>query len=86
MDTIIVQGGKALAGEVTESGAKNAALPILISSLLTAEPCVYDEVPHLADIRTTLKLLSGVGERVENRGWLDGAAELAMRLRALSSL
>ena len=79
MDTIIVQGGKTLAGEVTVSGAKNAALPILISSLLTAEPCVYDEVPHLADIRTTLKLLSGVGERVENRGWLDGAAELELQ-------
>ena len=61
MDTIILQGGKALAGEVTVSGAKNAALPVLISSLLTEEACVYEEIPHLADIRTTLKLLSGVG-------------------------
>jgi UDP-N-acetylglucosamine 1-carboxyvinyltransferase len=79
VDTIIVQGGKALAGEVTVSGAKNAALPVLISSLLTAEPCVYEEIPHLADIRTTLRLLSGVGERVENRRWLDGAAELEVQ-------
>ena len=38
MDTIIVQGGKSLAGAIAVSGAKNAALPILISSLLTAEP------------------------------------------------
>ena len=79
MDTIIVQGGKALGGEVTVSGAKNAALPVLISSLLTAEPCVYEDIPRLADIRTTLRLLSGVGERVENRHWLDGAAELELQ-------
>ncbi len=79
MDTIIVRGGKALAGEVTVSGAKNAALPVLISSLLTAEPCVYQGIPHLADIRTTLKLVYGVGEKVENRGWLDGADELELQ-------
>ena len=79
MDTIIVQGGKPLAGEVTVSGAKNAALPVLISSLLTVEPCFYEEIPHLADIRTTLRLLSGVGERVESRRWFDGATELEVQ-------
>ena len=79
MDTIIVQGGKALGGEVTVSGAKNAALPVLISSLLSAEPCHYEGIPHLADIRTTLKLLSAMGERVENRHWLDGVDELELR-------
>ena len=78
MDTIILQGGKKLAGEVTVSGAKNAALPILISSLLTDEPCTYQAVPHLADIRTTLKLLSGLGEKVEQRDWLDGADHLTL--------
>ncbi|HSC41904.1 MAG TPA: UDP-N-acetylglucosamine 1-carboxyvinyltransferase [Candidatus Binatia bacterium] len=79
MDTIILQGGKALAGEVTVSGAKNAALPVLISSLLTEEACVYEEIPHLADIRTTLRLLSGVGERVESGRWFNGAAELELQ-------
>jgi UDP-N-acetylglucosamine 1-carboxyvinyltransferase len=79
VDTIIVQGGKPLAGEVTVSGAKNAALPVLISSLLTVEPCFYEEIPHLADIRTTLRLLSGVGERVESRHWFDGATELEVQ-------
>jgi len=78
VDTIILQGGKKLAGEVTVSGAKNAALPILISSLLTDEPCTYQAVPHLADIRTTLKLLSGLGEKVEQRDWLDGADHLTL--------
>ena len=61
------------------SGAKNAALPVLISSLLTADRCTYQGIPHLADIRTTLKLVSGVGEKVENRSWLDGADELGLQ-------
>lgn len=64
MDKIIVRGGRRLAGEVKISGAKNAALPILISSLLTAEPCVYQAIPDLKDIDTTLKLLAGLGVSV----------------------
>lgn len=79
MDTIIIQGGKSLQGAVTVSGSKNAALPILIASLLTAEPCVYQSVPHLADIRTTLKLLAGLGEKSDNQRWLTGADDLILR-------
>jgi UDP-N-acetylglucosamine 1-carboxyvinyltransferase len=79
VDSIIIQGGKRLSGEVTVSGAKNAALPVLISSLLTAEPCTYQRVPHLADIRTTLKLLAGFGEKVDNKNWLGGANDLTLR-------
>jgi UDP-N-acetylglucosamine 1-carboxyvinyltransferase len=78
MDTIIVQGGKSLAGAIAVSGAKNAALPILISSLLTAEPCTYQGVPHLADIRTTLKLLSGLGDQSDNQRWLADADDLTL--------
>ncbi len=78
MDTIIIQGGKTLEGAVTVSGSKNAALPILISSLLTTEPCAYHGVPHLADIRTTLKLLSGLGEKTDNQRWLDGADDVIL--------
>jgi UDP-N-acetylglucosamine 1-carboxyvinyltransferase len=40
VDKIVIEGRKKLAGEVTVGGAKNAALPVLISSLLTAEPCI----------------------------------------------
>ena len=65
MDKILVRGGRRLQGEVEISGSKNAALPILISSLLTAEPCVYEGVPDLADIYTVLKLLAGLGVRVK---------------------
>jgi UDP-N-acetylglucosamine 1-carboxyvinyltransferase len=79
VDRIIIQGGKALHGEINVSGSKNAALPILISSLLTAEPCTYQSVPHLADIRTTLKLVSGLGDRSEHKNWLDGADQLTLQ-------
>lgn len=78
MDKIVIQGGKRLAGEVSVSGSKNAALPVLISALLTGEPCVYRSVPHLADIRTTLKLLSGLGVHVEQERWGRGSDELSV--------
>lgn len=65
MDKILVRGGRALRGEVAVSGAKNAALPILVSSLLTAEPCVCQGVPDVVDIYTILKLLAGLGVGVK---------------------
>ncbi len=67
MDKMRIRGGKALSGTVEVSGAKNAALPILISALLTDEKCKYSRVPRLEDIRTTLKLLSHMGVIVEDR-------------------
>ena len=78
MDKIVIQGGKCLAGEVSVSGSKNAALPVLISSLLTREPCVYRSVPHLADIQTTLKLLAGLGAKVDQQRWCHGADDLSL--------
>jgi UDP-N-acetylglucosamine 1-carboxyvinyltransferase len=83
VDKIIIQGGKNLTGEVAVSGAKNAALPVLVSALLTGESCTYKAIPHLADIRTTLKLLSGLGVKVEHRNWLDGSDELSLRANAI---
>lgn len=61
MDRIRITGGKALHGKVEVSGAKNAALPILFSSLLTEENCVYTRVPNLQDIHTTNALLAHMG-------------------------
>ncbi|MGH7811230.1 MAG: UDP-N-acetylglucosamine 1-carboxyvinyltransferase [Candidatus Binatia bacterium] len=78
MDRILIQGGRRLCGEIAVSGSKNAALPILISSLLTAEPCTYRRVPHLADIRTTLKLLAGLGTGCDPQPWLEGADRLSL--------
>lgn len=65
MEKLKVTGGYRLSGEVKVSGAKNAALPILVASLLTADDLVLKNVPHLSDIRTMGKLLSGLGMRVE---------------------
>ena len=67
MDKIIVEGGRPLTGEVKISGAKNAALPILISSLLTDGTCTLTNVPDLMDIKSTSLLLSHLGATVETR-------------------
>lgn len=64
MDKLIIQGGNRLHGEVTISGAKNAALPILCSSLLAETPLHLSSVAALKDIDTTLKLLGMMGVKV----------------------
>src|SRR5690606_20708909 len=61
MDKLQITGGQPLRGEITISGAKNAALPILCASLLTAEPLHLENVPALNDIRTMLRLLERMG-------------------------
>ncbi len=61
MDKLRITGGSRLYGEITISGAKNAALPILCASLLTSEPLHLSNVPRLNDISTTLKLLGQMG-------------------------
>jgi UDP-N-acetylglucosamine 1-carboxyvinyltransferase len=66
MDSIVVRGGAILNGEVSVSGSKNAALPLLFSTLLTPERCVIRNVPKLADVRTTLAVLRHLGARVEH--------------------
>ncbi|MGD9973977.1 MAG: UDP-N-acetylglucosamine 1-carboxyvinyltransferase [Desulfatirhabdiaceae bacterium] len=65
MDKIIIEGGYRLKGQVTISGAKNAALPILISALLTDGWCTYHNVPDLRDIHSTITLLKHLGAQVE---------------------
>lgn len=60
-----IRGGHALRGEVTISGAKNAALPLLAATLLTPEPCVLNNVPSLSDIRTMIRLLGALGATIE---------------------
>ncbi|PIR16974.1 MAG: UDP-N-acetylglucosamine 1-carboxyvinyltransferase, partial [Elusimicrobia bacterium CG11_big_fil_rev_8_21_14_0_20_64_6] len=69
MDKLVIEGGRALNGSIKVSGAKNAALPILISTLLTDEPCVIENVPStLRDLRTTFRLLESLGKKVEVSG------------------
>jgi UDP-N-acetylglucosamine 1-carboxyvinyltransferase len=52
MDKLLIRGGNRLSGDVTISGAKNAALPILCAGLLTADDLVLSNVPHLHDVVT----------------------------------
>ncbi len=68
MDKLAIQGGIALSGEVTISGAKNAALPILCAALLSAEPIKFSNLPHLNDISTLLRLLGQMGVGVTLEG------------------
>jgi UDP-N-acetylglucosamine 1-carboxyvinyltransferase len=68
MDKILVEGGRVLEGTVRISGAKNAALPMLISALLTDGRCAFERVPVLRDIDTTRRLLEHLGARVDTAG------------------
>ncbi|MGL5297706.1 MAG: UDP-N-acetylglucosamine 1-carboxyvinyltransferase, partial [Plesiomonas sp.] len=68
MDKFRVKGPTRLSGEVNISGAKNAALPILFAALLAEEPVEIQNVPHLRDIDTTMKLLRQLGAKVERNG------------------
>ena len=64
MERLLIEGGAPLAGEVSVSGAKNAALPILAAALLTDEPLTVTNVPHLRDVTTMLNLLAQMGVAV----------------------
>ena len=64
MDKLIIEGGVSLDGEITVSGAKNAALPILCAALLAETPLTLTSVAALKDIDTTLKLLDTMGVKV----------------------
>lgn len=68
MDKLRIIGGQPLHGEITVSGAKNAALPILCAVLLTDEPVILRNVPDLNDVKTTIRVLEQLGVKVE---WLE---------------
>lgn len=67
MDKIVIHGGKKLSGEVRISGAKNAALPVIISSLLTKGWNTFHNIPDLMDVRTVKKLLTSLGVKCEGK-------------------
>ena len=68
MEKLRIIGGHRLSGNVRISGAKNAVLPILASSLLTSGELVLHNVPNRADMRTMLKLLEGMGVKIDREG------------------
>ena len=65
MDKMVIGGGRRLQGEVRISGAKNAALPVLVSSLLVDGECAFRNIPDLADIKTIKKLLRSLGVKIQ---------------------
>jgi len=73
MDKLVIEGGVPLAGSVAISGAKNAALPILTAALLTDEPLIINNVPHLRDVSTMLNLLMqmGVTTSLDDKGGVE---------------
>ncbi len=64
MDKLIIKGGRPLEGEISISGAKNAALPILAATLLADDPVNISNVPHLHDVTTTIGLLARMGSEL----------------------
>ena len=65
MDRIRIIGGKSLHGEITISGAKNAALPLLAASLLTDQTLRFSNVPNLADIASMIHLIEKFGVKTK---------------------
>lgn len=65
---IIVRGKKPLGGEVSVSGMKNAALPILFATILTGDVCTIGNIPNVSDITTSLEILHRMGAKIEYVG------------------
>lgn len=68
MDKLIIRGNGALNGEIPISGAKNAALPLMIASLLTSEPLTLENMPRLADVEALKSILSNHGVDYQVKG------------------
>lgn len=83
MDRFQIEGGQPLRGEVSISGAKNAALPILCAALLTPEPLVLHNVPPLRDVSTMLKLLAGMGLKASGLGPSAGQQSITLHAQTI---
>ena len=79
MDQFVIEGGHPLSGSVKVSGNKNAALKLLPACLLSDEPIVLHNIPHIQDVRFTLDLLADLGASVTDLGggsWRIHAANI----------
>ncbi len=81
MDRIQIRGGNRLNGEIRISGAKNAALPLMVASLLTDEPLILASVPHLTDISQLAEILGGLGVEITMDGNGKSEAEIGRVLK-----
>ncbi len=65
MNKIIINGGRPLFGDITVSGMKNAALPIIFASILTKDRCVIENLPEVSDVAISLRILGAMGASVK---------------------
>lgn len=82
METFVVHGGAPLSGEMSPSGSKNAAFPLIAACLLTKEPCVLENVPAIRDVTIMLEIAAGLGARVS---WDESRHHLEISAKELSS-
>ncbi len=68
VEKFIIEGGNPLNGEVTPSGNKNSALPILAATLLTNEPVILHNLPNIRDVRDMCQLVESLGVKIEDLG------------------
>ncbi len=67
-DTLVIEGGRDLRGEVRVSGSKNASLPIIFATILTREECVIEDVPDLLDVKNACELIKLLGAEGKREG------------------
>lgn len=72
MKKLIISGGSTLNGNVYIAGAKNASLPLMVSSILTSEKLTLSNLPHVSDIATMSNLLASLGVEIN----FDGSSPL----------
>ena len=65
MDSLIINGGKKLIGNIPISGSKNACLPMMIASLMTDEKMTLNNIPMLSDVKTLISILKSLGTNIE---------------------
>ena len=65
MDSLIINGGKKLIGDIPISGSKNACLPMMIASLMTDEKMTLKNIPMLSDVKTLISILESLGTKIE---------------------
>ena len=66
MDKFVIKGGTPLKGEVTISGAKNAAVAIMPAVILSDGPCILENLPDISDVHTVKRILAEMGAVVRN--------------------
>ena len=65
MDSLVINGGKKLEGNIPISGSKNTCLPMMIASLMTNEPVKLKNIPMLSDVKTLISILESIGSSVK---------------------